>query len=43
MGGGICDDIGNYNRTHEVMKILTLEASRNNDDIESWENRWDSK
>ena len=43
MGGSICDDIDNYNRNHEMLKILTSEASRNNDDIESWGNRWDSK
>ena len=36
--GAICDDISAYNRTHEMMSILTSRANRNNDDVEGfWE------
>ena len=42
MGGARCDDIDNYHRTHEMLKVLTSKASRDNDDIESWGHRWDS-
>ena len=31
--GSICDDMSDYNRTHEMMHILTSKAYRENDDI----------
>ena len=36
-------DIDNYDRNHEMFKVLTSKASRDNDDTESWGNRWDSE
>ena len=41
--GAICDDISSYNRTHEMMSILTSRANRDNDDVEGFGRRWDSQ
>ena len=41
--GAICDDISAYNRTHEMMSILTSRANRDNDDVEGFGRRWDSQ
>ena len=41
--GAICDDISVYNRTHEMMSILTSNANRDDDDVEGFGRRWDSK
>ena len=38
--GAICDDISDYNRTHEMMQILTSKANRDNDDISGFGRRW---
>ena len=40
--GAICDDIRAYNRTHEMMSILTSKANRDNDDVEGFGRRWDN-
>ena len=42
-GGAICDDISAYNRTHEMMSILTSSANRDCDDVSGCGRRWDSK
>ena len=41
--GAICDDLSAYNRTHEMMSILTSNAHRHNDDVEGFGRRWDNK
>ena len=41
MHGSIVDDISNYNRTHEMMSILTSTANRDNDDVSGFGRRWD--
>ena len=41
--GAICDDISDYNRTHEMMQILTSKANRDNDDISGFGRRWDDE
>ena len=41
MQGSIVDDISNYNRTHEVMSILTSTANRDNEDVSGFGRRWD--
>ena len=40
--GAICDDISSYNRTHEMMSILTSKANRDNDDVSGFGRRWDN-
>ena len=42
MGGSIIDDISSYNRTHEMMSILTSKANRDNDDVSGFGRRWDN-
>ena len=39
--GAITDDIDNYNRTHEMLHILTTKSNRDNDDVEGFGFRWD--
>ena len=39
--GAIVDDISAYNRTHEMMSILTSKANRDNDDVSGFGRRWD--
>ena len=39
--GSICDDVSDYNRTHEMMHILTSRTHRDNDDIAGFGRRWD--
>ena len=41
--GASCDDISSYNRTHEMMSILTSSTNRDNDDVEGFGRRWDNK
>ena len=41
--GAIVDDIDMYNRTHEMMHILTSSQCRENDDVEGFGWRWDSE
>ena len=43
MGGSIIDDIRSYNRTHEMMSILTSKANRENDDVSGFGRRWDDE
>ncbi len=42
-GGEIIDDIDYYNRVHEMLHICTSNANRENDDIEGFGWRWDSR
>ena len=42
MGGSIIDDISSYNRTHEMMSILTSRANRDNDNVSGSGRRWDN-
>ena len=39
--GAICDDISDYNRTHETLHVLTSKANRDNDDIAGFGRKWD--
>ena len=41
--GAIVDDISAYNRTHEMMSILTSKANRENDDVSGFGRRWDDE
>ena len=41
--GAIVDDISAYNRTHEMMSILTSKANRDNDDVSGFGRRWDNE
>ena len=41
--GEIIDDIDYYNRVHEMLHICTSNANRENDDIEGFGWRWDSR
>jgi len=43
VGGAIVDDIDYYNRTHEMLHILTSKNNRENDDIEGFGGRWDDE
>ena len=37
------DDVDYYNRVHEMMHILSSNNNRDNDDVEGFGYRWDSK
>ena len=39
--GAICDDISDYNRTHEMLEILTSKPNRENSDVAGFGRRWD--
>ena len=41
--GAVVEDISAYNRTHEMMSILTSKVNRDNDDVSSFGRRWDSE
>ena len=41
--GAIVDDISAYNRTHEMMSILSSRANHSNDDISGFGTRWDDE
>ena len=43
IGGALIDDIDYYNRVHEMMHICTTNNNRDNDDVEGFGYRWDSK
>jgi len=43
ISGATCDDIDNYNRTHEMLHILTSKANRDNDDASGFGRRWDDQ
>ena len=43
IGGALIDDIDYYNRVHEMMHICTTNNNRENDDVEGFGHRWDSK
>ena len=43
MHGTIIDDISMYNRTHEMMSILTSRSNRDKDDVSSFGRRWDDR
>ncbi len=42
-GGEIIDDIDYYNGDHEMLHICTSNLDRENDDVEGFGWRWDSK
>ncbi len=42
-GGEIIDDIDYYNRVHAMLHICTSNSNRENDDIEGFGWRWDSR
>ena len=41
--GALVEDINAYNRTHEMMSILTSKINRDNDDVSGFGRRWDSE
>ena len=41
--GAVVEDISAYNRTHEMMSILTSKVNRDNDDVSGFGMRWDSE
>jgi len=43
IGGALVDDVDYYNRVHEMMHILSTNNNRDNDDVEGFGYRWDSK
>ena len=43
IGGALVDDIDYYNRVHEMMHILSTNNNRDNDDVEGFGYRWDSR
>ena len=40
--GAVVEDISAYNRTHEMMSILTSKANRDNNDVSGFGRRWDN-
>ena len=38
--GAVVEDISAYNRTHEMMSILTSKVNRDNDDVSGFGRRW---
>ena len=43
IGGSLIDDIDYYNRVHEMMHVLTSNNNRENNDVEGFGYRWDSR
>jgi len=41
--GAVVEDISAYNRTHEMMSILTSTNNRDNDDVSGFGRRWDNE
>ena len=41
--GALVEDINAYNRTHEMMSILTSKINRDNDDVSGFGKRWDDE
>ena len=41
--GAVVKDISEYNRTHEMMSILTSKVNRHNDDVSGFGLRWDNE
>ena len=41
--GALVEDINAYNRTHEMMSILTSQVNRDNDDVSGFGRRWDDE
>ena len=41
--GAVVEDISAYNRTHEMMSILTSKINRDNDDVSGFGRRWDNE
>ena len=41
--GAVVEDISAYNRTHEMMSILTSKVNRDNDDVSGFGRRWDNE
>ena len=42
INGAIIDDIDYFNRLSEMLHVLTSTANRDNDQVEGFDNRWDS-
>jgi hypothetical protein len=43
IGGALIDDIDHYNRVHEMLHICSSNNNRENDDVEGFGYRWDSR
>ena len=43
IGGSLIGDIDYYNRVHEMIHVLTSNSNRENDDVEGFGYRWDSR